>query len=237
MQLLQTTLALVLTSLSALSSAATWNAANDFATNANPNGVWSYGYYPLYGALGIDLPSGDLPFIQLTSSTSGQDYATWFTPPEVSALSILRFRNDGNLIMIAGFAPAATFYAPVVRWTAPLSGDYHVDVTLSYYGLGAATTTTSQVGIRNSNTVLDQAYIGGPADLLNVDRTLTLAEGQYIDFFVAKGQHAISLTGVVSSIPEPNVATLLIIGTTLIARRLLTRPQRPPPSQPLRGGI
>ena len=205
-----------------ISAANTWNAASDFSANSNPNGSWTYGYYLLYGAPGLDLPEGPAAFITLTSSEIGSSYSSWLTPSEISALNITHFENQAYLTIVAGLAPLTAFYAPVVRWTASSSGQYHIQADFEYSGLGAAKAPTSQVGLRVDDLTLSYAYIGGPDSSLHISQDLNLATGQNLDFFVAKDQHAIKLISVVSAIPEPSTYLLLFLGIATLGMRLLT---------------
>ena len=199
----------------------TWNAADNFSANSNPNGAWTYGYYSLYGAPGLDLPSGPLSLTKLTSSLVGSNYISWFTPSEISVLNITGFDGQDYLTIVAGLAPSTAFYAPVVRWTAITNGGYEIRADFEYSGLGAAKTSTSQVGLRIHDTTLTYAYIGGPDGSLNIDQQFTLLSGQYLDFFVARDQHGIAFNANISSVPEPSNFTLLLLGIVAIGKRLL----------------
>ena len=203
------------------SSAHIWNVAADFSGNTNPNGSWTYGYYLLYGAPGLDLPPDPATFIKLGSSSIGSNYISWFTPSEISALNITRLSNQNYITLIAGLAPLTAFYAPVIRWTASKSSQYSIQTDFQYSGLGAATTPTTQVGIRVDDLTLDYAYIGGPDSNLHIIRDLYLTSGQNLDFFVARGQHAISLSSTVSAIPEAISFSLILFGIVAFGMRLL----------------
>jgi len=199
-----------------------WNVADEFSANGNPNGAWSYGYYHLPAALGIDLPIDSPAYTNLTSSSAGSNYKSWSMPPETSVLNITAISGQENVTLTAGFAPLTAFYAPVIRWVAPSNGYYLIVADFSYSGIGAATFGTSQAGLRSNETTLSYAYIGSPGDHLHVERTIDMSVGQYLDFFVAKGQHSINLTSVISSVPEPSTYLLFVFGIAAIRSRLLT---------------
>jgi hypothetical protein len=204
------------------SFANTWDAAADFSANSNPNGSWTYGYYLLYGAPGLDLPPEPATFIKLTSSNVGANYSSWFTPSEISVLNITGFSNQTYLTLAAGLAPLTAFYAPVVRWTASSSGQYSIIADFEYFGLGAAKTPTSQVGLRVDDLTLAYAYIGGPGSSLRITRDLYLTVGESLDFFVARDQHAITFSSSISAVPEPTSSLLLLFGIGALGMRLLT---------------
>jgi hypothetical protein len=207
--------------LATITKANTWDAASDFSSNSNPNGAWTYGYYLLPGTMGRDLPPESHTFVQLTSSETGTNHSSWFTPPEISTLSIIWQKDQGNLALIAGFASYAAFYAPVVRWTAPANSAYSINADFTYSGLGAANFGTSQAGLRVENTTLAYTYIGGPDGNLHIEQTINLSAGQHLDFFVAKGQHSIGLDSTISAVPEPSTYLLFIVGAIAFRRRLL----------------
>jgi len=206
----------------ATAHANSWNVAGDFSADSNPNGAWTYGYYLLNGALGLDLPPDPVTFISLTSSSAGSNYNSWFTPPEISVLNITSIKDQNFIILVAGFAPLTAFYAPVVRWTAPESGSYSIRADFKYSGLGAATTSISQAGLRINDTTLAHAYIGGPDGNLHIDEFLNLNSGQTLNFFIAKGQHSIGLNSTISAIPEPSSYLLFTLGIAAFRKRLLT---------------
>lgn len=196
-----------------------WDLARDFSATSNPNGAWTYGYYSLYGALGLDLQVDAIGFTKLTYSYSDINYLSWFTPNEISILDIRKNTNVNKLNLTAGLAPQIAFYAPVIRWTAPTDGIFHIKTDFSYLGVGASSFGVSQVGIRTDNVNLASSYIGGTDGFLNYENSISLLAGQYIDFFVAKNQHSIGLQSTITIVPEPNIFMLWIIGLAAFIKR------------------
>ncbi len=197
-----------------------WDLAKDFSATNNPNGAWTYGYYSLYGALGLDLQIDAIGFTKLTYSYSDTNYLSWFTPNDISILNISKQSNVNKLNLTAGLAPQIAFYAPVIRWTAPTDGIFHIKTDFSYLGVGASSFGVSQVGIRTDNVNLSSSYIGGTDGFLNYENSISLLAGQYIDFFVAKNQHSIGLQSTIAIVPEPKIFMLLILGLATFIRRL-----------------
>lgn len=222
MKTIQALLSISATFAVTTTQATTWDVVNDFSAARNPNGAWTYGYYSLYGALGVDLPSGPVTFTVLTSSQVGSSYVSWSTPSEISALNIIKLGNENRLALIAGLVPQSAFYAPVIRWTAPTDGNFFIKADFSYLGIGAASFDVSQAGLRVDDTTLTYTYIGGTDGLLHINENISLSAGQYVDFFVAKGRHSIGLNSTISMIPEPSTYLLLIVGLATFRKRLLT---------------
>lgn len=170
----------------------------------------------MYGALGLDVLTGNQSFVQGLEFERGDSYALWGPPSGEADAMILHFSGDDSLVLIAGNHPGTAFFAPVVRWTAPTDGTYFVEANFYYSGLGAATTHLSQAGIIIEEQVVAYTYIGGLDGSLRFGQQVALQGGDRIDFFVAKGQHAIALTGSVSAVPEPSSLMAWLFGIAML---------------------
>jgi hypothetical protein len=216
---LLTTLAAMALLTTGNAHAAIWDIASDFQVRNSPNGQWQYGYYALYPSLGLDVPIGIQQFSPITLPDDGLNYSGYVSPTQAS-LSIIRFGTDPFLTVLPGFAPAIAFYAPVVRWTAPEAGFYHLDAAISYLSTSGNSSWLSQASIRLTNNQLTYAYLGQKGDVLSFSGDLLLAKGETLDFISAKGQPLLSYVATISSVPEPTNTTLVLCGLALALSRL-----------------
>ncbi len=198
--------AVLMLGLAGLTSAATWNLADDFSTaNGNPNGAWTYGWYQDGTANFTQYPT------PASGSQNGSTYADWEGPAGNQWQGFV-LKNQGPYPMTdwGYYEPGQVILHPSittdlgaeighsanVRWTAPR--DMTVDINALFTGqayAGAGTTTYCYV-IKNYGAIATGGIEGFFGTAVNnyADRfgtsfvaysgQLTLQAGDFIDFAV-----------------------------------------------------
>lgn len=206
--------ALLLAAAAALPMAAqAYDAAADFSTAVNANGVWSYGY-----AVGADTPP--------TSFTLFDHGAGWgwdsTTYQSLGAPAI--WVNAGNTTLY-GIAPGqmslhpgeAAYSPAIVRFTAPAAATYNFSVQFfagdtgdmngAVFATGSHAHTVDWFSSTNTNpTVIGQIY-------LQAGDTLDAAVGNNGSFYSGNTGVAFSI----SAVPEPGAAWMLAAGLIGVA--------------------
>ena len=160
-----------------------FNAAQDFSIDSNPNGVWSYGWSP-----------GGPAFFLYTKKEGSERESIWF---EDFGLGCPRIWNNNTQVTIRSgrlIAPTGTlvlhpgrqYEISVLRWTAPNAGRY----TIKGYFEGVDEQPTSTgVGVTyNSKVYLFTADINSFGEKMPFSTTQEVAAGDTIDFFVDLGR-------------------------------------------------
>lgn len=212
------------------------DAAADFSTAANPNGVWVYG-----SASALD---GSLtPFTSAVANSAGATgtISKWSTTG-IDSLGVGQAGASGfTCCGSVEFAPDALTLHPssgglyaVLRYVAPAAGTY--SFSGSFYGqdyLGRGSGTTTDVHVRTGSAPGDlftgavsgfQGFTGstnttfGTAPSQAFSGTVALAAGQGLDFAVGYGANgdyfydSTGLTLTVSAVPEPATTALWLMG-------------------------
>ena len=215
--------------LAAVTQAATsFDAATDFSTSSNPNGVWSYGSYANI--------ADQTTFVPFTTEGDGgtvvnptyTGLALWFTPsgthnPDPNVIKNLSGHvvDDGtNHWPVNALTLGPAFGGSVIRFTVPVAGTY--DITASF----------QNTQFNNANTNPDlHVYISGLGDLLgapssdsaNDFNTLAvLSVGQTVDFAADGGTKTILTSASLNLLPVPepsSLAAISVIGLAAIRRR------------------
>jgi hypothetical protein len=165
-------------SVPATCSAQVYDATADFSSNANPNGVWSYGWTSTLGSLILYDAHRTIPFV----GPSGEE---WYPAPEADTDRpdvVYWIPGSPQLSMAAG--PAGEY--SVVRWTAPANGTYLVDATFS--GFWAMSVVDGDVHVLVNSQHLFDSMIGPqgiPPTLYSGQ--ITVAQGDTIDFVLGIG--------------------------------------------------
>jgi len=212
--------ALTICTLSLLSvgaNAQTWDLANDFSTtNGNPNGAWTYGY---------NAGSGFTAFDSVNSGAwvySGAGYGGAFI-----------YKNLANYLAYGIYPGEVSLEAdngtPEVRWTAPTSGVYTINVAIG------GTTANSGGGFGNNDASGSGLLVGGVAQTGSYSNStnvyswsitnIVLTGGTHVDAYVnhgyGGGNTQTIFTVTQNAVPEPN--PVLIAGVALVTVSLALR--------------
>lgn len=166
-----------------------YEAANQFATNSNPNGTWTYGYSTKVG--------GSLIAYTISGQCPG-DYNGWYgstlcgTPLVVAQPDV----PDKQLLTLH---PGLNNEQSVVRWTALATGTY------DFYGYfsGLDATGGADVSVLKNKVSIFHAIVVGQGDTQGFNLALPLRKGDNIDFVVATqsgGPSGGTLTGLAVAI-------------------------------------
>jgi hypothetical protein len=216
----------------------TFNAAADFSTTSNPNGVWSYGTtgptltgpFTLFSTTNFNLGGangwngwvgtetafgGSFPLVSKNTTSMT------LTPPNTVLL-------PGEMIVHPGPDPAFggdSAYA-VVRFTAPTAGIFSLDTVFegrSPTDQGFPAGTTTDVHILLNGVALFNGEVNGfgPASDQSFESSLDLHVGDRLDFAVGVGSNGSFLndsTGldatISNAVPEPSTFTMTVILAT-----------------------
>ncbi|MBA2435365.1 MAG: hypothetical protein H0V54_09865 [Chthoniobacterales bacterium] len=167
-----------------------YNAVRDFSIVSNPNGVWSYGWLASLGS--------PLNYYTVTDTTSVPGISAWLESGTYSINPPYVAHNDtGNVICLVTFCVPPTYLhvhpgpnneVTVVRWTAPMSGDFYVQGAV--VGLdNVVITTTTFYAVLNSTEHVFRATINSYNSPVSFHRLLTMSAGDTLDFAVDFGQN------------------------------------------------
>ena len=193
----------------------TWDLKNDYMTNTNPNGAWTYGQFTGSG------------FSPLAWDSGTNSYGT------AAENQTFIYQNTGGSLAY-GIAPGeisleGDWGTPVARWTAPVSDTYTVTVALGgtteSAGGGYGNNFAQFAGLR-----LDGSDVGGGTFASNVmswSFTQTLNAGETLDAFVlnpgnANGGNTETHFSVTGTVPEPASIACLGLGVVALIRRRRT---------------
>lgn len=233
-------LAALLTVSASVASASTlsYDAASDFSTASNANGVWTYGY----GTTGAySTGTGFTAFTDSGSSWQGSGWAYW----EISngILPAVGFNTPGTNPGAGGLTtvsvpqtelwlhpgPAASGQDTIVLFTATVSGTYNLSAAFtgrSSQGVGNGT----NVSIYINGVLLGSDYLTGAyGDTYGYNGSIVLSAGDVVSFDLNNsGDYGSDSTGLraslstnVGSTPEP--ASITLLGTGLLTVGSLVR--------------
>lgn len=166
-----------------------YDAAGDFSTGSNPNGTWSYGYS--YGV-------GSTFILDTTNTTSygpGLALGGWMgnvdsTPGANYPYALKNFTastvaNNGSTIFQPGqlgLQPGESNLESIVRWTAPFSGAFNINVTFS--GCNVLGDSVNVYVLTNGSSLFSSTVSPSPASYTGSQSILA---GDTIDFVVGNG--------------------------------------------------
>jgi hypothetical protein len=200
-------------------AALAYDAAADFSTSSNPNGVWSYGWSTTLGS------AFNLDTSNTTAAYGLTGLGGWLSNQSAEGVPYILRNSTVNPITVAAF----TTYQPgqlalnmnvsqyaVLRWTAPSAGQFSLAATFSGLSLVG---DSADVHIQlNSVSIFDSTVFGSPSPT-SFSATLTLASGDHIDFAVGFGsdgndhEDTTGLAATIVAVPEPS--TLGLVGAAL----------------------
>jgi hypothetical protein len=199
-----------------------YDAAADFSSTNNPNGVWTYGWSSTLGSAfnldvsrindsGIDFwegaistgsPPGQFPYVSHNGTSSTITYGG----------TVLY--NPGQL----GMHPGPQGQYSVIRFTAPAAGPYQL--ASSFAGLDFIGPTTTDVHVLLDGSAIFNGNVDGfgAGSGPSFTTTFTLQKGDTVDFavgFGTNGTYFNDSTGITATfilIPEPTSFVLLSMG-------------------------
>jgi hypothetical protein len=166
----------------------TYDAVKDFSTQSNPNGVWSYGYLASWGvpltlyAWGGTCP--ELPGISFWLITQCGD------PPTVEHNDTgkkLCYQSVCFPPIYLSLSPGPNGTLSVLRWTAPSSGRFSMQVTFVGLDYVGPTSTYVQVLLNSKRSFLKAPITSYQWPLSFDPKPLGLSAGDTIDFIVDQG--------------------------------------------------
>lgn len=237
----------LVTALAALAApAAVYHAADDFSPVLNPNGAWQYGWANAVGGAfqphstpvnlgglsvwssGLNMLGGYDPVVAHngTAAPVGNAELTW--QPGQLSLHPGVFTAPFDIYTQRPFA--------VMRWTAPIAGDYALDA--EFFGLDLLGRTGTDVHLLvNGSSIFDDEVVGyGGASKVGFVGVRSLQAGDTLDVVVGPGAllppfgdyqfdtTAVNLTiSVAGGVPEPATLGLLTLGLVAIGSRWRSR--------------
>ena len=223
--------ALITLAASLNAAAQSYDPAAEFSATSNPSGVWSYGYSLTLGG----------SFILNTEKANGNGIDIWRTNISLGAPAVYH-NPTANAISTGtpligagalGLHPGPNDEYSIVRFTAPLAGNYRVSG--SWYGQDTVGTTTDVHILVNEVSVFDGEVTGfGPGTGPSFDTTLTLGTGGVLDFAVGFGSDnnfffdatGLSAQIAVVPVPEPSAWSMIGVGGVALLGIVLRRKQR-----------
>lgn len=204
-------------------AALAYDAAADYSTSSNPNGVWSYGWSTTLGS------TFNLDTSNTVSAYGIMGFRGWLSDQSVEGVPYSLQNNSANPITIANnttyqpgqlaLNPGLTGQYAIIRWTAPSTGQFNIAATFSALSSVNFLVSSDVHILRNGGSIFDSNVIGSPSSV-SYSGLQSLAAGDRIDFAVGFGDNGndfedtTGLTATIVAVPEP--MTVWLVGTGLV---------------------
>jgi len=227
--------------LTGLVSATTYDLNADFNYNANPNGVWTFGYYQGAGVVPYDIPDPNMAEVTgvngIRSFKEGvwapNDYYGWVAK-NTNSTDVVVNEWPNQMKWYAGkthlMTPVSVVWnewaCTVARFTAPSDGQYDINIDFLKASL-ADVAVDAHVYVNGANVLaqrISNADVDASYDALGVN----LTAGQTVDLLVipvegsgiSNGGFIITqVDATITSVPEPATLVLLSLGGLLLRRK------------------
>lgn len=202
----------------AASASADFNAARDFSIEANPNGVWSYGWTQSLGSsFNLSTLRSTDPGLQRWDGSVV--HPTFGNYPFVGRNST----NQTTSLSTISIAPGQMILHPgpggeysIVRFVAPAAGSY--SLSARFAGLDFAGPTTTDVHVLLNSESIFGGLIGAFGSGPSFQTRLPLQAGDRVDFAVGFGTNggflfdSTALDAQISAVPETGSWALMAAG-------------------------
>ncbi len=203
------------------SAVTTYDAAADFSTASNPNGVWSYGTTNGFNSTTFTLLPDNTPI-----TVGSGSLASW-NPVSLATLPAVYKNTSGSPITAGtatyaagsiGFHPGDGNMTAVYRFTAPTTSQY--SFSGSFFAQDTQS-TTSQVGVLVNGTLQGPLLNISSATPTSLSFATSLSAGQFIDVEVGnfdgnKNYDSTGLTLTITAVPEPETVALMLAGLAAV---------------------
>lgn len=210
-------LVLLLITVGRPSEAQVWNPLTDFSATDNPTGTWSYGWSEpgLTSPTVLYIPVGTILGLDWWFFDSQPNPTSWPLPAV--------FRNaTGHTVIASGglaipadslvFHPGPLGERSVIRWTAPADGTYRVEGALAAIDADPGNVDVSiRIGSPETPLQIFGELLGTSNNVGFFDETVTLSEGEVVEFTVGVGtvdffNDSVLVDVAITALPEPTLA-------------------------------
>lgn len=210
-------------------AAVIYDAAGDFSSSSNPNGVWSYGQSTTLGGSFSTMAAGGCGTLSGWSAFGSG-------APGQPAFVLSGIGNCGGGMLssatLLNMHPGDNGQNAIVRWTSPASGNY--TLTGLFIGLDPVPTTTDVHVLLNGVSQFDGVVNTFGGTPVSFSLGGALAAGDTLDFAVGYGPNGhffsdstgFNATINFSAVPEPSSIYLLLAGGSFLAVKLVRRKSR-----------
>lgn len=209
-------------------SAQTYDLLAQFDTVNNPatTGGWSYGYR--------ENPGSAFQLLTYRYSDSGSTLGGWAA--DASTYPDVEYTTYASTNQITFAQAATTAAAPIIRWTAPSSGTYSIELAFSPFN-AFGTSGSTDIFVAQNNVTLYQQNLTGTGGTLTYNATLTFATGDTLDLINDRGtnpgKRVIANATITTAVITPEPGTLGLAALPLlpfaacVARRRNTKQKAP----------
>jgi hypothetical protein len=170
-------------------STPTYDAVKDFSTQSNPNGVWSYGYLTSWGA--------PLTLYTWGGTCSSTPAMSWWFISSCSGPPTVAHNDTDKQICSTTWCDPITYLLlhpgpkgelSVLRWTAPYSGWFLLQVSFMGLDYVGPTSTYVHILLNSKRSLLKAPITSYQWPLLFQTKNLYFSAGDTIDFIVDDGK-------------------------------------------------